>query len=298
MVAHGKPRPLDILAAMPTTKPLRASAVVVGDEILGGFVQDTNSGWLAQRLQAHGVPLDRVSTVPDDLEAIGEALGAELARSRPRLVVTSGGVGSTPDDLTMEAVARHLGRGLVVQPTIDARITAVLERSAAQGTPLADDHGHGMRKMALVPAGAYLLGGASGVAPGVAVDVGGGSRDGGATIVILPGIPSEFRRITATSVEPDLLDGRGRPQHVVEVTHPYPESMLNPALGRLVDDYPDVDVGSYPGRECTIRLKGPAERVEEAASLVRAAIADVAATPGSEALRKAWQAHWTTDVAG
>ena len=73
--------------------------------------------------------------------------------------------------------------------------------------------------------------------------------------------------------------------------------MLNPALGRLVDEYPDVHVGSYPGRECTIRLKGTAARAEEAAALVRSAIADVAAAPGSEALREAWQAHWTTDVA-
>jgi molybdenum cofactor synthesis domain-containing protein len=285
-----------ILAGMSTREPLRASAIVIGDEILGGFVQDTNSGWLCQRLHLHGVPLDRIWTVPDELEAIGEALETELARGRPRLVVTSGGIGSTPDDRTMEAIARHLGVDLVVEPVIDARITAALERSAGRGTPVSAEHEQTVRKMALVPSGAYLLGGTSGVAPGVAVDVAGGCRRAeGATIVILPGIPSEFRRITTASIEPDLLDGRGQPQHVVEVTHPYPESLLNPVLHRLGEDYPDVHVGSYPGRECTVRLKGAPERVEAAAALVRAAVADVQGAPGSEQLREAWQTHWADD---
>ena len=90
---------------------LRASIVVIGDEILGGFVHDTNSHWLAGQLQTHGIPLDRVQTVPDTMAAIDEGLRMELGRSRPRLILTSGGIGSTPDDLTMEAVAATLGRG-------------------------------------------------------------------------------------------------------------------------------------------------------------------------------------------
>jgi molybdenum cofactor synthesis domain-containing protein len=278
-----------MLAPMPSTTALRASAIVIGDEILGGFVQDTNSGWLAQRLQAHGIPLDRVTTVPDDADAVGEALAEELARSLPRVIVTSGGIGSTPDDRTMEAVALHLGRDLVTEPTLEARIRALVERNA----PLLDDaHAAALGKMALVPAGSYLLGGTAGVAPGVAVDVDGGSRAGGATVVVLPGIPSEFRRITTTSVEPALLSGRGTPQHVVEITHPYPESSLSQVLHRLVREYPDVHVGSYPGMECTVRLKGAAGRVEEAAALVRVAVADLAAAPDSEDVRRAWQDHW------
>ena len=281
---------------MPDPEPLRASAIVIGDEILAGFVQDTNSGWLAQRLQAHGVPLERVTTVPDAFGAIDEALVTELARARPRLVVTSGGIGSTPDDLTMAAIARHLGIGLVVEPSLDERITAAVQRSAQRGAPVAPEHEEAMRTMALVPDGAYLLGGTPGIAAGVAVDVDGGSRAGGATIVVLPGIPSEFRRITTTSVEPELLDGRGRPEHVVELAHPYPESMLNPVLERLVTDYPDVHVGSYPGVECTVRLRGAADRVEAAARVVRAAVADLAEARGSEELRRSWQAHWTGDT--
>ncbi|MBA2530008.1 MAG: competence/damage-inducible protein A, partial [Euzebyales bacterium] len=175
---------------------LRVSIVVIGDEILGGFVQDTNSGWLAGRLQVLGLPLDRVVTVPDDHDAIAEALATELARARPRVVLTSGGIGSTPDDLTLEAVARHLGVGLRTDPIIDAQITEALERAAASGMTLGEGHARSMRKMSRVPDGAYLLPGGHGLVPGIAVDVAGGSAAAaGATIVVLPGVPGELRRI-------------------------------------------------------------------------------------------------------
>jgi molybdenum cofactor synthesis domain-containing protein len=271
---------------------LRVSVIVIGDEILGGFVQDTNSGWLAGRLQALGVPLDRVITIPDELRAIDEALATELGRERPRVVLTSGGIGSTPDDLTLEGVACHLGLDLTVEPEIDRRITRALQRTQAQGGTVSDGHAASMRKMARVPEGAYLLAGALGVAPGLALDVDGGCEDdGGATIVVLPGIPSELERIVRESVEPLLLEGRGVPQHVAELTHGYPESTLNPVFDRLVADFPDVHLGSYPGRECTVRLKGSEERVEAAMALVRAEVAALEADPGSAALRAGWAAR-------
>ncbi|WP_370323855.1 competence/damage-inducible protein A [Euzebya sp.] len=270
-----------------------ASIVVIGDEILGGFVHDTNSHWLAGRLQDLGIPLDRVQTVPDTLAAIDEALRLELARSRPRLIMTSGGIGSTPDDVTMAGVAATLGVGLEVDDDIDAAITRALEWTAAQGVAVTDAHERAMRRMAEVPAGAYLLAGARGVAPGVAVDVDGGLAGGGATIVILPGIPGELRRIFDTGVAAELLTGLGSPQHVVELTHPYPESTLNPLFDRLVEEFDDVHLGSYPGNPCTVRLKGARPRVEAAADLVRDHLAALEGDPSSTRLREAWAARWT-----
>lgn len=276
---------------MPVAR-LRTSIIVIGDEILGGYVQDTNSSFLARRLQTLGIPLDRIVTVPDALPAIGEALAGELVRSRPRLVLTSGGIGSTPDDVTFAAVAAQLGRGLVVDPDIDGRITAALEWTAQQGATVSAAHERAMRKMARVPEGAYLLAGASGVAPGVAVDVDGGiGSERGATLVVLPGIPDELQRITAEGIEP-LLAGRGEPQHVVELTHPYPESTLNPALDRVVVEFPDVHVGSYPGPACTIRLTGRKDRVEGAERLMRAELDALEARPGSRQLAASWRARF------
>lgn len=280
------------------TARLRVSILVIGDEILGGFVADTNSGWLARRLQALGIPLDRIVTVPDDLHAIDDALQRELARSRPRVLMTSGGVGSTPDDVTYEAVAASIGRGLQVQPEIDERIAATVQRNAAVGAQVSAAHAASMRKMARVPDGSYLLHGA-GLAPGVAVDVDGGSAAGGATIAIMPGIPSELQRITVEGVEPRLLAGHGTPQHVAERTHPYPESILNPVLDRLTVEFPDVHVGSYPGWECVVRLKGVRERVEAADALVADYLEQLAADPSSARLQALWQSRWDdTDSVG
>jgi molybdenum cofactor synthesis domain-containing protein len=272
---------------------MRASILVVGDEILGGFVRDTNSGWLAARLHTLGVPLDRVVVVPDDLAAIDEALSTELGRSRPRLLLTSGGIGSTPDDVTIEAVAASLDRGLCIEPQIDRRISLVLHQTAAQGVTITAEHERAMRKLALVPKGAWLLTSADGIAPGIVVDVEGGCRhEGGATVVILPGIPKELQQIMRQGIEPTLLKGRGAPLHVAEARHGYPESTLGPMFDRLAAEFPDVHVGSYPDRECLIRLKGSVDRVELAMRVVRDFLADLDADPSNQWLRTAWSAHW------
>jgi nicotinamide-nucleotide amidase len=272
---------------------VRVSIIVIGDEILGGFVQDTNSGWLAQRLQTLGFPLDRVVTIPDSFAAVDEALGSELARQRPRLVLTSGGIGSTPDDVTFEAVARHLGMGLRLEPSINERISAALTWTVSQGVEVTPDHERSMRKMAMVPDGSYIVPGTRGFVPGVAVDVDGGlGQDTGATIVMMPGVPGQLQRIFADGVEGHLLAGRGQPQHVEEITHPYPESTLNPVLDRLVAEYPDIHLGSYPGVECTVRLKGDKDRVTEAREVVVDYLRVLESDPAAARLSEAWQARW------
>lgn len=273
---------------------LRASIVIIGDEILGGFVRDTNSGWLAERLHALGVPLDRVVTVPDQTAAIDEALATELRRVRPRIVLTSGGVGSTPDDLTLAAVAASLGLKLAVDPEIDVLVTRALRWTEAQGGRVTPEHERAMRKMSKIPEGARVLASKGGFAPGIAVDIDGGCHDDvGVTIAVLPGVPSELMRIMRQGIEPTLLAGRGAPMHVVEICHSYPESTLTPLLDRLVAEFPDVHLGSYPNRECTVRLKGSPERVDQAAALIREFLGGLDRTPGSSRLRAAWQSHWS-----
>ncbi|MDQ4130637.1 MAG: competence/damage-inducible protein A, partial [Actinomycetota bacterium] len=229
-------------------RPLEASVVVIGDEILGGFVQDTNSGWLASRLQAHGIPLTRIVTVPDDAVEIDDALQTELARPRPRLLVTTGGIGSTLDDLTYEAVGASLGRPLVVAPEIAARIEGAVRWTRELGLEADDDYVAHMMRMARIPAGSQLLRRSSGWAPGVRLDVDGGmDASEGATILILPGVPSELRCIVTEVVEPEIIAGRGRPQTVSEFVHDFPESVLNSCFARLAERYPSLKIGSYPG---------------------------------------------------
>lgn len=266
---------------------LAASMLVIGDEILGGFVQDTNSGWLAQRLQRHGIPLSWIHTLPDDVAAIDAALRTELGRGGPRLVVTSGGVGSTPDDLTYEAVAESLGRDLVEHPVMVERIDRALAWTREQGLEVTDEFAWHMRRMARVPDGAELLR-HEGWAPGFRIDVERGVDEGGATVVILPGVPSQFRAIVRDAVEPALMVGRNEPPEVVELTHGFPESALNLVFARVLERYPDIKVGSYPGVPMTVRVTGPGVDVTAAAEEIRGYIDALERDPAGARLREAW----------
>lgn len=278
---------------------LHASLLVIGDEILTGFVQDTNSGWVARRLHHHGVPLSRIHTVPDDLEAIAEALAAELARARPRVVLTSGGLGSTPDDLTFEAVAHGLDRPLVAHPELTERIDGALDWTREQGVEVSDELAWHMLRMARIPEGGTLLPGGSGFMPGVRVDVDGGIDDDGrgATVVILPGVPGQLRAIVEHGVEPILLAGRNEPPVVLELTHSFPESVLNPAFAEVMEEYPRVRLGSYPGVPMRVRLSGPPEATQAAAAVIRDRIRRLEDDPAGERLAAAWTSRWEQEPA-
>ncbi len=266
--------------------------VVVGDELLGGYVTDTNSPWFAARAREHGVPLTRVHVVPDELGAIDEALQTELARSRPRLVVTSGGIGSTPDDLTYEAVAASLGRDLVEDPTIAGRIDVSLRWTADQGVEVTDEFAWHLKRMARIPAGSRLLAADAGWAPGVVVDLDGGcTTDGGATVAVLPGVPREFRSLVERAIGPQLLAGRRDVPTVAEIEHRFPESALNTTFAALLERFPQVKLGSYPGTPMLVRLSGTPEEVTGAERFVRDALAALEATPGGARLAAAWSAR-------
>jgi molybdenum cofactor synthesis domain-containing protein len=267
---------------------LRASIVVIGDELLGGFVADSNSHWLSTRLRDNAVPLDRVHVVPDEFDAIDEALSMELARARPRIVVTTGGIGSTPDDITFEAVAASLGRGVELAPSMTQRLEASLAWTRSQGIELDDEAADQFLRMGRVPVGAELLQ-SDEWAPAVRVDVDGGlDVDGGATIVVLPGVPSLMRRLVTGAVEPLLLAGRNEPWTTVELHHGYPESLLNPAFLEIAREHEQVKLGSYPGTPMVVRLQGPAREVEEARAVVADHIARLDASEGGRRVRAAW----------
>jgi nicotinamide-nucleotide amidase len=274
---------------MTRPRPLTASIIVIGDEILGGFTADENSTWLAQRLRAHGVELRRIATVPDEGDAIDDALSAALSRPRPHLVVTTGGIGSTPDDITYEAVARSLDRTLTVAPEIAHRIDRAVTWTASHGLDVDDAFVDQMMRMARIPTGAELLRRSASWAPGVRIDVDGGiDEPDGATVTILPGVPAQLRSIVGEVLEPDLLAGRGEPTETVEVPHGYPESVLNRCFRRLIEDYPDVKLGSYPGDPMVVRLRGRPERVAGARAELEAFLADLDEHPAGPRLRRAW----------
>jgi len=122
-----------------------AGIIVIGNEILSGKVTDTNSPFMARELRALGVTLERILTIPDDVEVIAAAV--RDFHQAYDLVFTSGGVGPTHDDVTMEGVARGLGRVVIRHPEIEQRLREFLKENANEAR----------LRMADVPEGSELI---------------------------------------------------------------------------------------------------------------------------------------------
>ncbi|MGY1727716.1 competence/damage-inducible protein A [Geodermatophilus sp. SYSU D01062] len=169
----------------------RAGIVVTGTEVLTGRVADRNGPWLAEELRRAGVDVGSVLVVGDRPDDVRAAL-AWFASSGVELVVTTGGLGPTADDLTAAVVGEVQGRPLDVDPELEQRVAAVVERLMARRGWRADPEATaaGVRKQAMVPAGATVLE-PVGTAPGLVVPPADGR--GGPVVVVLPGPPSELQ---------------------------------------------------------------------------------------------------------
>jgi nicotinamide-nucleotide amidase len=167
--------------------------VVTGTEVLTGRVQDRNGPWIADRLLELGIELAHITICGDrgrDIEAQLRFLSGEGVD----LIVTSGGLGPTADDLTVEVVARFCGRELVLDSDLEARIAEILKPLMARFGDLDFETVRAAnRKQALIPAGSSVID-PVGTAPGVVVP-------GRPTVVVLPGPPRELQPMWHTAVQ-------------------------------------------------------------------------------------------------
>jgi nicotinamide-nucleotide amidase len=177
---------------------VRAGIVVTGTEVLSGIIRDENGPWLAERLRGLGVGLAHVMIVGDRR---ADLLSALRFLSDLDVIITTGGLGPTADDLTAEVVAEFAGRPLELDPGLEERIWAIIS-TFRRRWPEVDDATMraGNRKQALVPRGASVLE-PVGTAPGLVVPV-----DGGPVVVVLPGPPSELRPMWEVAVRTPALD--------------------------------------------------------------------------------------------
>jgi competence/damage-inducible protein CinA-like protein len=176
----------------------RAGIVVTGTEVLTGRVTDRNGPWLAEQLRLLGVDVGHVVVVGDRPEDLHETL-AFLAGTGVALVITTGGLGPTADDLTAQVVGEFQGRPSVVDPALEQRIAAVVERLMARRGWRADPvaTAAGVRKQAQVPDGATVLE-PVGTAPGLVVPPAEGRS--GPIVLVLPGPPAELQGMWPTAV--------------------------------------------------------------------------------------------------
>ncbi len=206
--------------------PATAAILVIGNEILSGKVEEANVAVLARALRPLGVLLRRVVVVLDDVDTIAREV-TELARSHDWLF-TSGGVGPTHDDVTIEAVAKAFGVEVVSSPEMEAMLRAHYKERCTEGH----------LRMALIPEGAALEVSAEVRWPTIRLK----------NTWLLPGIPEVFRMKLPVVIERVRGEAAGPASafvsHAVYVK--MDEGDLKPLLDRVVATFADVSVGSYP----------------------------------------------------
>ena len=206
------------------TRTWTAALIVIGDEILSGRTQDKNVAQVASWLNEQGVRLAEVRVIPDDMARIGETVNA--LRTAHDYVFTTGGIGPTHDDITVDAIAAAFGVPVIIDP----KARSILEdyyRDRPGGLTNA------RMRMARVPEGAELIPNPSSGAPGVKMD----------NVYILAGVP----HIAASMLE--ALTGKlegGRPVVSVTVGARAPESDVADLLRETEAAHPGVAIGSYP----------------------------------------------------
>jgi molybdenum cofactor synthesis domain-containing protein len=208
---------------MNDTTPPTAAVLVIGDEILSGRTQDTNTNTIAQFLTALGIDLREVRVVGDVEVEIVAALNA--LRARYTLVFTTGGIGPTHDDITADAIAKAFGVGIDYHPEAMALLAARYVEPGAFNP---------MRKrMARIPLGASLIRNSVSVAPGFHIG----------NVYVMAGVPMVMKAMLA-DIAPGLPHGQS--VHSVSVSAPIPEGIIAAALAALQAEHDDVSIGSYP----------------------------------------------------
>ena len=208
---------------------MEVALITVGDELLSGDTVNTNANWLAAALSERGVAVERILSIPDDRAEIAARV-REYAADFDAVIVT-GGIGSTPDDVTMEAVADAFDREMapteLTRESVERRLAAIRERVPDREFDV------DVAAEAAVPEGSRPLVTEAGLAPGCVVE----------NAYVMPGIPDELKATFETVADEFGGDRRSRFLYTVE-----PESNIIDALAEATDRF-DVAVGCYPDRE-------------------------------------------------
>jgi molybdenum cofactor synthesis domain-containing protein len=227
-----------------------ADIVTIGNEVVSGDIENTNASWLARRLEQLGLAVKLVAAVPDEIEAIAEIVSREAPQVD--VLVVTGGLGGTPDDVTREALSAAFGVGQAEHPQV--------AESLRERFPHAPEFA---AAWAMLPGGARPLEIPGGGAPGFLLE----------NVYVLPGLPSEMEPMF-DSIADEIR--RGRPIEAWRRQFRTRESVITPLLVEAGKRYPGVLVGSYPtftedGAHVEVVLKSSdAARLEQARAWLEA----------------------------
>jgi nicotinamide-nucleotide amidase len=255
--------------------PVTVEVFIIGNEILNGEIQDTNTHWLCREITGLGGHVVRGTVLRDDLDVIATELRAAIDRGT-RVVFTSGGLGPTADDLTLAAVAKSVGEELRLNEQARQMIKDSYDALFDKGILAQGGLTPSREKMAWMPQGAIPLYNTVGTAPCSFL------KSGQAVIISLPGIPKELKGIFNSSLQPFLQETfRGGISAMRTITVCCnDESVLEPVLSRVVPTHPGVYIkclatmpGETPQLDITLTSVGSDKALLE--SLIDSALQDL-----------------------
>ena len=218
--------------------------ICVGNELLIGKIANTNAQWLAKRITTMGLNVNRITVASDDVEEISTVV-KEASKRKPKVLITTGGLGPTFDDKTLEGIAKALNQPLKVNPEAVKMIEQRYHQYLKEGRIEEKIELTPPRiKMATLPEKAQPLHNPVGTAPGVV------TKHNDTTIIALPGVPSEMEAIFDESIQPMLkkMAGSAVFYETSIGVDGIMESDLAPLIDKTMHDNPYIYVKSHPGR--------------------------------------------------
>jgi len=238
---------------------VNAEIIAIGSELLLGQIIDTNSASIARSLAENGIELVHTTTVGDDMQRMKETIDTAIHRSE--IVITTGGIGPTEDDLTREAVAQVTEHPLTFQPQLMEQIEALFKK---RGFRMVESN----RKQAYIPEGAISIENPKGTAPGFIVEYSNGS------IISVPGVPAEMEYLMENTVIPYLRKRFNLQRQVIRYRVLRACGLGESAIGQQIKDLmkerknPTVGTLASVG-DIRIRITARADTSEEAAVLIQ-----------------------------
>jgi len=217
--------------------------ICVGNELLIGKIANTNAQWLAKRITTMGLNVNRITVVSDDTLEISTALKEAIER-KPKMIITTGGLGPTFDDKTLEGIAKAQNQPLKVNPEARKMVEQKYHQYFQEGKIEEEAELTAPRiKMATLPEKAQPLHNPIGTAPGVV------TKHNDTTIIALPGVPSEMEAIFDESTQPMLKKmAGGAIFYETSITvDGIMESDMAPLIDKTMHDNPYIYIKSHPG---------------------------------------------------
>ena len=207
---------------MSKNSAVTACCIIIGNEVLSGRTKDANLGWLADRLTSMGIRMSEARVIPDVEDIIINAVNE--AREKYTYVFTTGGIGPTHDDITSLCVAKAFGVEIHRDPEAQALLESFIPPERLNEARL---------KMADVPVGSILVGNPVSKAPGFKMD----------NVYVMAGVPSIMRAMFDGFAQ-ELIGGEKMDS--IPVASYLPEGAIAAPLSKIQDQYPNVEIGSYP----------------------------------------------------